>query len=286
MADRHRLLSTHAPVGRDHDMMDRGRLPRIIGDRVHFPRQGIEMRVGAERAAQRAAEIVIGQRLQGFVEQYRRTSRFDQRPDLSRKPDHVGVDGVEFFIACARGGRLAKGGGDLIRANPAIAVPAHPAVFDVKTMDHAVAEEPLVGPWIGSDRVGADAHIAPIEGGRDRAGDRQVLDRHFFLHRRVNAGEERMGAVGRAHPRAIEGRERRHALADSAANRGFDDAGHWVFLPVGIRHRRTIYGSARLRNVRAAAAANAFRVGERCRYRANTDNPCARPVFDIDQLFT
>ena len=196
------------------------------------------MRVGAEGAAQRAAEIVIGQRSEHIVEQYRRAPRFDQRPRLSREPNHVGVDGVEIAVAGARCPRLTQGGGDLGRADPAIAIPARATALDAKTMDHTVAEEPLVASRIGVDRVRPDAQITPIESRRDRTGYRQILDRHFFRHRRVNSGEERMRTVRSAHAPAIEGCERRHALADDAADRSFDDACHRVLLQVRIRRRR------------------------------------------------
>src|ERR1700730_386640 len=231
MAHTHRLLSAHAAVGCDHDMMNRGWIPRIIGDRMHLSGQRIEMRVGAEGAAQRAAEIVIGQRSEHIVEQYRRAPRFDQRPGLSREPNHVGVDGVEIAVAGARRRPLTQGGGDLGRADTAIAIPARATALDAKTVDHAVAEEPVVASRIGGDRVRADAQIAPIESQRDRAGYRQILDRHFFRHRRVNSAQERMRTVRSAHTPAIEGCERRHALADNAADRSFDDADHWALPP-------------------------------------------------------
>src|SRR5271155_970979 len=121
---------------------------------------------------------------------------------------------------------LAQGSRDRGRANPAIAVPARATALDAETVDHSIAEEPLVALRIGGDWVWADAQISPIEGRRDRASYGQIFDGDFFNHRRVNAGEERMWTIWSAHVPAVEGRERGRTLGHNTANRSFDNVCH------------------------------------------------------------
>ena len=106
-------------------------------------------------------------------------ARLDQRPGAPGDAEHVGVDRVEPAMARAGGVRHAGFRLDPLRADPAVAVPQRLAVLERDAVDHAVAGEPVIALRLGRGGVGADAQIAAVEFGGDRAGDGQILQRQF-----------------------------------------------------------------------------------------------------------
>jgi hypothetical protein len=94
---------------------------------------------------------------------------------LAAQADHVGVGGVHAGMALAGHRLLAEVLAHLRRADHAGVVPVGLAAAEADAMDHAVADEPVVGGGIdGRDRVGPVAEVATLQLGGERALDGEL----------------------------------------------------------------------------------------------------------------
>ena len=175
-----------------------GYLPRIacvVTDRVILARGRIAVRMGRERSRQPAAEIAVGHRFQIAGKLRRVRPRFHQRQNARSESDYVGVDVVAHAPARSRRGSQASGIFQRARPNVAIAVPLGPAARQAHAVHHPIAHKPVVAARVGKLGIRADANIAAIQFGRDRAGNGQIVQSQLGIHRCMKPGGERIFGI-------------------------------------------------------------------------------------------
>ena len=210
------------PAGDVDDIVaDAPEIGRLVAERVELTGDGVLAWMGGERTGQGAAEVVVALRLQMLVEPDGRAARLDQRPAAAGMAQHAGVDRVKDVARTRRGRHVARPG-DLVGADPAVAIPPRAAALDADAVKHAVAGEEMIGSRIGRGRIGADAYIAAVEFGRDRALDDEIGQRQFLGHRLVDAGEQRMRRVARRQAPTVERRDARYERREHRGRDAFD----------------------------------------------------------------
>ena len=182
----------HPAVVADHDVLHVVEpLGPGVDHRVHLARVGIDLRVGGERAGQRAVEVVAPDGLELVGELDRAPAGLDHRPRRAGEPADVGVGPARAVVPVASGDvGLAAELGHVLRAHVPVAVPLGLAVVQSDAVHHAVADEPVVRRLVGwRDRVRAVAEVPAAQVGGQLADHRQIERRDLVGHRRVVVGE-------------------------------------------------------------------------------------------------
>ena len=224
---RHHEIMDHAGIGRvelvepsqraglvDHAISQRWRKTpaRRISEENHFAGLGIDFRMRSEAgAAERAVEVPIAMRRQGLRIERERAMPFLQRKQLARVPDDIGVGDAAVLALSRRVGgcRIAPAAEQrpmrlvlqlpFRRAHPAIAI-ADSAIGNVKSVDHAVADEPVMVMVARRElRIGTVAVERPGKVLRQFAAHRQIGRVGFEGERRIIAAEERIGGKRLTH---------------------------------------------------------------------------------------
>jgi DNA-binding CsgD family transcriptional regulator len=164
----------HEPAGADDHVLDVVPGP-VVGDGVQFPGARVELGVRGEPARQGAAEVARAGGAERGGQLVGQRAGLHGGQGAPAMPQDVGVGG-EVSAVVDRPGRpfLAEGLGDLLGADPAVAVPLRPPVPQPDAVHHARAHEPVVARVVKSQRVRSVAQVAAAEPGGHPSGDRQV----------------------------------------------------------------------------------------------------------------
>ena len=201
--------AAHPAIGCDHDVLDMIEpLTPGVDHGVHLAAVGVDLRVGGERARQRAEEVVAADGLELVGELDRAPAGFDHRPRAAGEPTDVGVRRHRAGVPVRTGDvRFATNVAHVLRADVAVAVPLGPALAEADAVHHAVAHEPVVRRRVdGGRRVGAVAQVPaaqlgrdlPVELVRELADDREVEGGDLLGDGPVVAGQVQAG-VGHRH---------------------------------------------------------------------------------------
>ena len=185
--ERHVGHLRHPAVAADDHVLHAVELVRVgVADGVQFAGRRVVPRVGGEGAGQRAVEAVVADGVEFVGEGHGRGTGLDHRPGPAGEAAHRRVRAeVTVAVGVALRRVLAQFGGDPGSPHPPVAVPLGLPAPQPHAVDHAIAEEPVVGGGIdGAPRVRAVAQPSTLEFFGDRARDRQVERRHLVGDRR------------------------------------------------------------------------------------------------------
>ena len=176
----------HAAVAADDDVLDVVEPLRPgVHHGVHLAGAGIELRMRGEPAGERPEEVVAADAGQFAIEFHRTAAGLDDRPDPPGVRDDVRVGPCGRAVPVGSGDvRGATRLGDAAAPDVAVAVPLRATAAQAHAVDHAVAEEPVVGRRVGRrDRIRAVAQVESVELDGQFAHDRQVGRRDLLGHR-------------------------------------------------------------------------------------------------------
>ena len=164
-ADRYFGHLRHPTVAADDHVLHPIELVRIgVADGVQFAGCRVVFGVGGEAAGQGAVEAVVPDGVEVVGEGHGRGAGLDHRPGLPGEAAHCRV-GTEVAVAerTARWRVLAQFGRHAGTPHPPVAVPLGSTTPQPHSVDHAVAEKPMVGRRVDdSTRVGSVPQPAPF----------------------------------------------------------------------------------------------------------------------------
>ena len=165
------------------------RLKRLVGQRVVFARDRIEMRVAAEARFERAIEVGPADTRQLVVKFDRNAARLDDRAERAADIHEVRID---IAVTCAFAGpgeRLAaQDSGGVTIEDEAAAEPFRLPAAQPQSVRHPRTGEPVMAREAHLvqviDRVGANPQKASCQCFRDMADDLEIEGGHLALERR------------------------------------------------------------------------------------------------------
>ena len=155
---------------------------QLAGERVALGMGGVAARKGAVEVAGPDGVELVGELIGP-------AAALDDGEGAAGVADDVGVGGeVKARMHRAGVAGLPQGVSDVGGPDEAVAVPLGLAVADPHAVDHAAAEEPVVGGRVGiDDRVGAIAEIPTVEVVGDGPDDREIGDGALLAYRAIVA---------------------------------------------------------------------------------------------------